>query len=179
MVKSINLSDIKFRIFQPTDDIGELNKLLLSAYRPLAEQGMRYAASHEDENATKKNVDDGECHIAIYEGKMIACAILRIPKQEQKYGWKANGPKHYSVSGVTTFGRFAVPPKLQGQGVGSKLMDIIESRAQQLGFSELALDTSEHATHLIRMYEKRGYKFIEFHQWDITNYRSVVMSKRF
>lgn len=179
MLKSINISEVNFRIVQSNDDVSELNNLLVSAYRPLAEQGMRYAASHEDKNATQKNIEDGECHIAIHEGKIIACAILRIPKQELKSGWKSNGPKHYSVSGVTTFGRFAVQPELQGQGIGSKLMDIIEARAQYLGFSELALDTSEHATHLIKMYEKRGYKFIEFHQWDITNYRSVVMSKRF
>jgi len=34
------------------------------------------------------------------------------------------------------------------------------------------------ADHLIKMYESRGYRFIEYHQWGITNYRSVVMSKK-
>ncbi|MDD4976778.1 MAG: GNAT family N-acetyltransferase [Bacteriovorax sp.] len=168
---------VQFRIFQSTDDVVEINSLLLSAYRPLAEAGMRYAASHEDVDATRRNIEDGECHIGLYDGKIIACAILRIPNQSEKSGWKANGPSWYSFSGVTTFGRFAVPPQLQGLGIGAKLMDVIESRAKALGFLELALDTSEHASHLIKMYEKRDYKFIEFHQWSITNYRSVVMSK--
>ena len=56
-------------------------------------------------------------------------------------------------------------------------MDVIKNRARELGFTQLAIDTSEHASHLIKTYERRGYNFIEFHQWNITNYRSVVMSK--
>ena len=28
------------------------------------------------------------------------------------------------------------------------------------------------------MYTKRGYRFIEYSQWDIVNYRSVILSKR-
>jgi hypothetical protein len=47
-----------------------------------------------------------------------------------------------------------------------------------LGFSEIALDTSERAHHLIQMYEKRGYRFVEYFQWEVTNYRSVVLSKK-
>lgn len=173
----INLNEVQFRIFSPTDNIVEVNSLLLSAYKPLAAAGMKYAASHEDVEATRRHIENGECHIAILEGKIIACAILKIPNQGDKEGWKAHAPKWYGTKGVATFGRFAVPPELQGHGIGSKMMDIIENRARALGFTQLALDTSEHATHLIKMYEKRGYKFIEFHQWNITNYRSVVMSK--
>ena len=28
-----------------------------------------------------------------------------------------------------------------------------------------------------KFYEKRDYRFIQYHQWSITDYRSVVMSK--
>ena len=42
----------------------------------------------------------------------------------------------------------------------------------------VTLDTAEGAEHLIRTYEKRGYRFIEYVQWEVTNYRSVVMSKK-
>jgi GNAT superfamily N-acetyltransferase len=178
MQNAFNLKNLQFRIFHSTDNVVEINSLLLSAYRPLAEAGMKYAASHEDVDATRRNIEDGECHIGLYEGKIITCAILRIPGQCEKSGWKASGPNWYGALGVTTFGRFAVEPQLQGYGIGAKMMDVIESRAKTLGFLELALDTSEHASHLIKMYENRGYKFIEFHQWAITNYRSVVMSKR-
>ena len=39
---------IYFRIFSETDDVEAINTLLRAAYKPLAEAGMRYAASHED-----------------------------------------------------------------------------------------------------------------------------------
>ena len=34
------------------------------------------------------------------------------------------------------------------------------------------------ATHLIRLYEKRGYRLVGNHHWGVTNYMSVVMSKK-
>ena len=57
-------------------------------------------------------------------------------------------------------------------------MRVIEQRALQQGATELALDTAEGATHLIRWYERLGFRFIQHVSWDETNYRSVVMSKR-
>lgn len=169
---------IEFRLFNSSDSVKEVNTLLLSAYKALAEKGMRFAASHEDEAATKRNIEDGECYIGILDNELVTCAMLRIPNNIEKAGWKANGPSWYQVEGVTTFGRFAVSPRFQGLKIGSKMMEVIESRARELGFLELALDTSEHADHLIKMYEERGYRFIEYHQWNITNDRSVVMSKK-
>ncbi len=56
-------------------------------------------------------------------------------------------------------------------------MDYVEAYAAEEGACEIALDTSEHAHHLISMYQNRGYRFVEYAQWDVTNYRSVVLSK--
>ena len=177
MLNQFNLNEVQFRLFQPSDNVVELNALLRAAYQPLAEAGMKFAASHEDVEATKNNISDGECHIGLFEGQLVTCAMLRIPTKETKTGWKANGPSWYKNPGVTTFGRFAVLPELKGKSLGSKMMDKLETRAKELRFSELALDTSEKATRLLEMYKKRNYRFIEYHQWNITNYRSVVLSK--
>ncbi|MEQ1852103.1 MAG: bifunctional GNAT family N-acetyltransferase/class I SAM-dependent methyltransferase, partial [Chthoniobacteraceae bacterium] len=62
--------------------------------------------------------------------------------------------------------------------LGQRLMHVIEQRALQHGAAELALDTAEGATHLVRWYERLGFRFIQHVSWDETNYRSVVMSKR-
>lgn len=130
MQKAFNLNEVEFRIINSTDSVVDLNTLLRSAYKPLAEAG-----------------------------------------------WKADKPSWYNSPGVLVFGRFAVSPELQGHGLGSKMMDVLEARVKALGYAEIALDTSEKADHLIKMYEQRGYRFIEYHQWGITNYRSVVLSK--
>jgi hypothetical protein len=56
-------------------------------------------------------------------------------------------------------------------------MEVVEQRAADLGATELALDTSEAATHLIRFYANRRYRFIEHIQHEGKNYRSSVFSK--
>jgi len=59
------------------------------------------------------------------------------------------------------------------------LLKEVEVEASKNGVEELALDTAEPAIHLIEFYKKRGYRFIEYTQWDEVNYRSVIMSKNF
>ncbi|WP_312116724.1 hypothetical protein [Brevibacillus reuszeri] len=41
-----------------------------------------------------------------------------------------------------------------------------------------SLDTAEGAHHLIRYYSARGYRHVDYVQWNETNYRSVLMSKK-
>jgi ribosomal protein S18 acetylase RimI-like enzyme len=71
-----------------------------------------------------------------------------------------------------------IEPSLQGQGIASALMLCAEQYASQTGALEMSLDTAETATHLIAWYERLEYQIIEHVQWDVTNYRSVVMGKK-
>jgi hypothetical protein len=58
------------------------------------------------------------------------------------------------------------------------MMDIVEEEARHIkNVKEVALDTAETAYHLIDYYKKREYRYIETVQWDVTNYKSVVLSK--
>ena len=58
------------------------------------------------------------------------------------------------------------------------LISLVERRAAEQGVAYLALDTSEHAERLIALYQARGYRFVEYCQWEVTNYRSMVFAKR-
>lgn len=89
----------------------------------------------------------------------------------------SSGTAHYQRSDVATCGQFAVEPEYQGKGIGSRLMQLAEERAVEVGATELALDTAEMAHALIEFYAKRGFRFIEHVRWDTVNYRSVVLSK--
>jgi GNAT superfamily N-acetyltransferase len=66
---------------------------------------------------------------------------------------------------------------LQRGGIGGRLVAHLEAKARELGSTCLALDTAEGATHLVQWYERLGFRFVQHAQWDVTNYRSVVMSK--
>jgi ribosomal protein S18 acetylase RimI-like enzyme len=57
-------------------------------------------------------------------------------------------------------------------------MELVEDRARRTGADEIALDTAEEAGVLIAWYQRLGYRLVDTADWEITNYRSVVLSKR-
>ena len=56
-------------------------------------------------------------------------------------------------------------------------MEHAERAAAASGVTEVVVDTSEHAEHLIDWYKRQGYRYVGDADWDVTNYRSVVLSK--
>lgn len=127
--------------------------LLHEAYAPLALRGMKYLATHQPAEATLKRLEDGEAYLGFLNKELIGTVTLYSEKV-------TSACEYYKKTGVFSFGQFAVKLNHQGFGYGSLMMDFIENRAKELGALELALDTSEHADDLIRMYEKRGYRFV-------------------
>jgi hypothetical protein len=69
--------DYEIRSLNPTDSIEKINQILRSAYSSLAANGMKYAASHEDVEATRKNIAKGECHLVIRNLEIIRCVTIR------------------------------------------------------------------------------------------------------
>ena len=162
---------VTYRRLGADDNLDAITRLLHAAYAPLAAAGMRYVASHQDVATTRRRVAKGETFVAVRDEAVIG--IITLAEAHATHG-----SPFYDRPDVASFGQFAVLPAVQRQGIGSRLMDIVEARAREKGVVELALDTSEHAEALIAMYTKRGYRFIEYSKWDIVNYRSVILSKR-
>ncbi|HET6402053.1 MAG TPA: GNAT family N-acetyltransferase [Candidatus Kapabacteria bacterium] len=161
--------NLEIREFQQTDSISELTELIHSAYKPLAEMGFRMWGSWQTDEITQDRVERAHTTlVALIKGRMIATISLYPPRP--------NHPcEHYRVAWC--FGQFAVLPEMQRTGIGSQLITLVEQRAKQEGARFIALDTAETAFHLIRYYEKRGYKFVQYQQVDKVNYRSVILSK--
>ena len=164
------LAAVELRPLAEDDSISELTQLLHRAYRPLAERGMRYVASWQDDQITRRRIARGECYLA-FAGERLAGTILFSDAA------RTDGCPWYDRPDVASFQQFAVEPELQRRGIGAKLVELTERRAVETGAAELGLDTSEHAAHLIDWYGRLGYRFVEYADWPATNYRSVVMSK--
>jgi GNAT superfamily N-acetyltransferase len=166
------MRSVEFRRWRSTDSIPDLTKLLHRAYGPLAEMGMRFLASHQDDATTLERVSGGECWVGVMGDRVIATVTVRRPLAV------AHESPWYARPDVASMEQLAVDPEHQRNGVGSALIALAERVATEWGYAEMALDTSERAEHLLRIYQKRGYRIVETLERDIVNYRSIVLSKR-
>ena len=169
-VATLPLDSITVRLLNASDPISDLTALLHRAYARLADQGLRCMATHQSDEVTRERVAQGECLVAVANQALCGTVLF---KQAERTG----GCHWYDRDGVACFGQFAVEPKLQANGLGRRLIALVEARAAATGATEIALDTAESATHLVSWYTRLGYRFIEHAQWSHTNYRSVIMSK--
>jgi len=161
---------LTIRQLSNTDSLEGLTELLHRSYKILADMGLKYVATYQSIETTRKRLKNGVCFVAVLDDRIVGTLLYRRPGQ-------AKGCEFYQRPDVAHISQMGVEPELQRKGIGAKLMRHVEVTAARDGASELSLDTAEQATHLIEWYERLGYRFIEYIDWDVTNYRSVIMSK--
>jgi len=159
------------RPFQASDPIPAITALLHEAYGSLSRQGLRFLASHQDDAVTLSRLTSGDAFLAELAGQIIGTIAVYPP-------WPDSPCELYRLQGVFRLGQLAVAPRLQSQGIGRALMEFAEQHARARGATELAMDTAEGAAHLIAWYERLGFRQAGTVQWDVTNYRSLVFSKK-
>ena len=162
----------EIRALSADDSIEELTGLLHRGYAELGAMGFRYKAVDQTPIVTRERISRGECYVGLLDGAVVGTALLIPP------GGHLPPCEWYERPDVAVLSQFAIEPRFQRRGFGSRLIDRLEARALERGAAELAIDTSEGATHLIALYERRGYRHVGLAQWPHTNYRSVVLSKR-
>jgi GNAT superfamily N-acetyltransferase len=163
-------SGTRFRRLRGDDSIPHLTSLLHRAYAPLAAQGLRFVATHQDDEETRRRCASGECWVAEKDGAVVATVTWYRPWDDGKCPW-------YARPEVAHFGQFAVEPTLQGTGVGRALLELAAQRAAAAGYAELSCDTAAPATRLIEMYARWGFRRVGDVRWDAVNYPSVLLSR--
>jgi GNAT superfamily N-acetyltransferase len=166
------MDDIQIRLLDQRDSLDALTLLLHRAYGELGAMGFRYKAVDQSVSVTRNRIANGECYVAVQDQEVVGTAVLLPPTWEPTYcDW-------YARPDVAVLSQFAVEPRLQRRGLGSTLIGHLETRAAELGAAELSIDTAEGATHLVGLYQRRGYRQVGVAQWEHANYRSVLLSKR-
>ena len=158
------------RPLKSSDSLTELTALLHRAYGRLGQMGLNYTAVDQSEAVTAQRLAEGHALVAEQAGKLVGTLVITPPSPHSDCGY-------FQRAGVASFHQFAVDPDLQGKGLGRALIAAAEDWARTEGYAEMALDTAEQAVHLIELYTRQGYVFVEYVQWRGKRYRSVVMRK--
>ena len=159
------------RPIDSTDCLATITELLHSAYARLGAMGFNYTAVDQTEETTRKRVAGGTCLVAVDGRELVGTIMFYDPGRSKGCQW-------YEKPGVAIIGQFGVRPERQGRGIGTCLLGETETLGISRGATELALDTSDGADHLIAWYERKGFRFIEHAQRKGKKYRSVIMSKK-
>jgi GNAT superfamily N-acetyltransferase len=85
----------------------------------------------------------GEFLVGEVEGRLVAMGALRRVS-----------------SASAEIKRMRVHPRWQGQGFGRELLDHLEARARELGFTTLRLDTAARQHSARELYEDAGYRMV-------------------
>ena len=163
------MANVTLRLLASTDSVNSLTGLLHRAYAQLGAMGLNYTAVDQSPEATRRRIAGHECYVAEQEGRIVGTVALQIDQRER--------PTCARHRDMAYFSQFAVEPHVQGRGIGTRLLGHIESRASQLGFRRLALDTAVPATDLIAYYATRGYLSIGVEHFPGKTYASIIMAK--
>ena len=158
------------RLLQPTDSFEVITSLLHEAYKPLADAGMRFYASHQSPEETQRRCLEGECWLAFLGSALVGTITWRRGGERESAPW-------YQSDTVAIFGQFAIEPSLQCRGLGAQMLQKVEAQAREAGIRELSCDTAETAHRLIRYYERLGFRAVAKTKWKVTNYESVILSR--
>jgi ribosomal protein S18 acetylase RimI-like enzyme len=71
--------------------------------------------------------------------------------------------------------RMRVQPEFQGQGLGTRMLKLLESKAKEFGYVKLILDTSLLQQAALHIYSKYGYK--EYKRGELGGLTTVWMEK--
>ncbi len=169
-VCSIPVTELVLRLFDDEALIPEITALLHRAYAELGRMGLNYTAVDQSEATTLWRCREGETCLAVVGGAIVGTITLTPPDPDDDV-------VDYRAPNMAHFQQFGVEPAWQGKGIGRLFLDWAESRAAELGFERISCDTAEPAQHIVELYQRRGYMFSSYHQWEGKHYRSVILVK--
>jgi ribosomal protein S18 acetylase RimI-like enzyme len=143
---------LKIRQYRPSDNdaVWELHRLALEPTGAMLPGG---PWNDDDLNNIQKNyIDDhGDFVVGIIDNTIVCMGALKKKSET-----------------MAEIKRMRVHPDFQRKGFGQKILDILEEKAHQFGYTELCLDTTTKQIPAQGLYEKNGY-----HQTGRTSYAGL------
>ncbi len=127
-----------YRLLRP-QETAAAELVLKAAFEPLVRQLGR---THDPETYRQlpDAVADARVYGALIDESVVGVAIV----SHSQAGWKVD--------------ELAVAPEQHGNSLGSQLLRFVETEARTAGASTLSLHTPLMMEHLVRFYERRGFR---------------------
>lgn len=146
------------------EDAPALRWLLNAAYKELADMGLNYTATYQDEAETRRQIETHRVYVLLAGTDLVA--TIKISEEN----WFTQLRSMY-------LGKFAVRPDLKGQGLGMLMMKHAEQIAKTENYESIQLDTAKPAHHLVNLYQRIGYKIIGETHFEGKTYDSWIFEK--
>ncbi|WP_010089331.1 GNAT family N-acetyltransferase [Burkholderia ubonensis] len=160
------------RRFDPAfDGYAPLTDMLHRAFARLGAMGLNCACVDQTEDVTRRRAEAGECFVAVSGGRVIGTMTLYAADP-------ASACSLYRLDTVASVRQVAVDPGWQGRGVGAMLLSFAEQWAATRGYTLLALDTPQPASHLLAFYRSQGFEIVDVVRLAGKRYDSAILCKR-
>lgn len=147
-----------------SDDAPLIRAIVNQAYRELADLGLNYTATYQDEAETLRRMANSRVLVIEDEGRAIGTILMR---EENKIDQRR----------AAYLGQFGFLPEYKGRGLGRQVMDFMEQLALREGYECVQLDTAKPAAHLVSMYLRRGYRIVGETHFEGKTYHSYIFEK--
>jgi len=135
---------LEIRCYQNTDyhHVWNLHIVGLQQVNAYAGDGPWDNDLHSIEDVYLKN--QGTFLVGVYDGRIVAMGAFRKTSEQR-----------------AEIKRMRVHPDMQGRGFGQRIMEALEARARELGYSTLHLDTLTLQIAAQHLYRKNGFQEVD------------------
>jgi len=160
------MAEVSIRPYESDDPVVRIN-----------ERALREAGGFVDPDEFPDDVEldadlrDVEGHYLDAGGCFLVAEVTAGTGDARVVGTAAFSPMNRDVVEVT---RMRVLPEYQGRGIGRRLLQELETAAEERGFTEFVLDTAPQLEAAQALYESEGYEtkgFVETPWSDLVIYR--------
>lgn len=146
------------------DEAPVVRKIANAAYQELADMGLNYTATYQNDEETRSRMAEGRTLMVEINSSPVGTITMR---EENKISQRRSA----------YLGQFGFLPEFKGRGLGTRVMDYMEELAKSEGYECVQLDTAKPAEHLVKMYLKRGYKIVGDTHFTDKTYDSWIFEK--
>lgn len=137
----------------------EITDLLHRAFAEHSSRGLHYGACTQSSEVTRQRAGDGICLVALLDGKLVGTGLVNI---QQRYGKK-----------IGYLSQLGVLPEVKGQGIGTKIKEMVIDICRQRRADAIYCNTSEKAGKVVKFYLEGRWQKIGLLSFENTNYYSI------